>query len=66
MIAEEEETVQRANEKDLKEFVKKLFEVDANKFLNILYVMTSTVKNYRSAEILFLTLIKSVPLKKII
>jgi hypothetical protein len=66
MIPEEEETVQRANEKDLKEFVKKLFEVDANKFLNILYVMTSTVKNYRSAEILFLTLIKTTPLKKII
>jgi hypothetical protein len=30
-----------------------------------LYIMTSTVKNYRSAETLFLTLLKTTPLSKI-
>lgn len=39
--------------------------MDANRFLNILYMMTSTVKNYRSSEMLFLTLVKTVPLVKL-
>ena len=45
--------------------MKKLYEVDANRFLNILYMMTSTVKNYRSAEVLFLALVKSIPLTRL-
>jgi len=49
----------------LRSFVKKLFELDANRFLNVLYMMTSTVKNYRSAETLFLALFKAIPLTKI-
>lgn len=51
MIAEDEETENsfEANEGDLKNLVLKLYELNANRFLNILYIMTSTVKNYRSA-----------------
>ena len=49
----------------MKGLVLKLFELNANRFFNILYIMTSTVKNYRSAETLFLTLLKTVKLSKI-
>ena len=68
MIPEDEEnslTESRFDEKQLRHFVKKLYELDANRFLNILYMMTSTVKNYRSSEILFLTLVKTIPLTKL-
>jgi hypothetical protein len=43
-----------------------LFEYDAVRLLNLLYTMTSTVKNYKSAQTLLFSLLKMVALEKII
>jgi hypothetical protein len=49
---------------EVKELVKHAFQTDKNRFFNLIYMMTTTVKSYKAASILFLELLKSQPLQK--
>ena len=67
IIAEEDQnSKQKIKMEEVTELVKHAFQSDKNRFFNLIYMMTTTVKSYKSAAILFLELLKCQPLKKTI